>query len=358
MRDYIEAYAGRERRRRRDPRPPRCSESSPERDSRTAGGSRPARRDEGLRRRRSSRTGTCRSPPIPGLPGFTGRSLHSARTERGRHRGDACSWSAPATRAATSQWTPPRRGCARRSRSGRGPVPAEDVPGKPRGELWVMRLPPRLQDRALRLLIRSAVGRPQDYGLPRPATWSLADQKPVVNTQLLHWIHHGRIAVAPGIAGADGLAVEFAERLPRCFDRLVHRLRRRDPVPRPRAASVAGRRAAADGGVRAPRSAGPVPAPRLRRPGGAAPGPQLPVNSRQAALVARMIRVQSRSAYSLAETFTSHAAVKHRIDIIRSCSGRPRSPRPRRRGRGLAQLVDLTASGKLVGRRCGAAPTT
>ena len=39
--------------------------------------------------------------------------------------------------------------------------------GKPRGELWVMRLPPRLQDRALRLMIRIAVGRPEDYGLPR-----------------------------------------------------------------------------------------------------------------------------------------------------------------------------------------------
>ena len=33
--------------------------------------------------------------------------------------------------------------------------------GKPRGELWVMRLPPRLQDYALRTMIRIAVGRPR-----------------------------------------------------------------------------------------------------------------------------------------------------------------------------------------------------
>ena len=32
--------------------------------------------------------------------------------------------------------------------------------GKPRGELWIMRLPPRLQDYALRTMIRIAVGRP------------------------------------------------------------------------------------------------------------------------------------------------------------------------------------------------------
>ena len=58
---------------------------------------------------------------------------------------------------------------------------------------------------------------------------------------------------------------------------------------------------------------------RLYFVGLAAPrGPQLPVYSRQAALVARMIRVQERLADPLAETFTSHGAAEHRIDIIRS----------------------------------------
>ena len=60
--------------------------------------------------------------------------------------------------------------------------------GKPRGELWIMRLPPRLQDYALRTMIRIAVGRPEEYGLPAPTTWRLTDQKPIVNSQLLHWI--------------------------------------------------------------------------------------------------------------------------------------------------------------------------
>ena len=54
-----------------------------------------------------------------------------------------------------------------------------------------------------------------------PATWSLIDQKPVVNTQLLHWIHHGRIAVVPGITGADGLEVTFTDGRREAFDTIV-----------------------------------------------------------------------------------------------------------------------------------------
>ena len=47
-------------------------------------------------------------------------------------------------------------------------------------------------------------------------------------------------------------------------------------------------------------------------------GPQLPVYSRQAALVARMLRLQERLVTPLAETFTSHGAAEARIDIVRS----------------------------------------
>jgi cation diffusion facilitator CzcD-associated flavoprotein CzcO len=189
--------------------------------------------------------------------------------------------------------------------------------GRPRGELWVMRLPPRLQDRALRLMIRIAVGRPQDYGLPAPATWSLVDQKPVVNSQLLHWIHHGRIAVAPGIRAAGGNGVEFSDGSRAEFDTIVwctgyraavpfledRLLQWRDGVPLRTAGCVLPKR-------------GPA---RLYFVGLAAPrGPQLSVYSRQAALVARMLRVQERLVEPLAETFTSHGAAEHRIDVVRS----------------------------------------
>jgi len=42
------------------------------------------------------------------------------------------------------------------------------------------------------------------------------------------------------------------------------------------------------------------------------------VYSRQAALVARMIRLQERLGEPLAETFTSQGAAEHRIDVVRS----------------------------------------
>ncbi len=58
---------------------------------------------------------------------------------------------------------------------------------------------------------------------------------------------------------------------------------------------------------------------RLYFVGLAAPrGPQLPVYSRQAALVARMLRVQERLVEPLAETLTSHGTAEHRIDVVRS----------------------------------------
>jgi cation diffusion facilitator CzcD-associated flavoprotein CzcO len=189
--------------------------------------------------------------------------------------------------------------------------------GKPRGELWIMRLPPRLQDYALRTMIRIAVGRPQEYGLPEPATWRLSDQKPVVNSQLLHWIHHGRIAVAPGIRGAGGLEVEFTDGRRAAFDTIIwctgyrvefpfldHGLLQwQDGVPLRTAGCILPKR-------------GPG---RLYFVGLAAPrGPQLPVYSRQAALVARMVRLQERLVTPLAETFTSHGAAEARIDIVRS----------------------------------------
>ncbi len=189
--------------------------------------------------------------------------------------------------------------------------------GKPRGELWIMRLPPRLQDRALRLMIRIGVGHPADYGLPEPETWSLIDQRPVVNSQLLHWIHHGRIAVAPGIQSADGLRVEFTDGTAGEFDTIIWatgftvefpfldhaHLQWQDGVPLRTAGCILPRR-------------GPG---RLYFVGLCAPrGPQFPVYSRQAALIVRMLRLQERLRDPLAEAFTSRGATEHRIDLVRS----------------------------------------
>ncbi len=264
--------------------------------------------------------GHLRVPLQPELPGYTGRQLHAAT-----YRSTA---DVEGTRVLVvgsgNSGCDIAVDCAQRRdlattisiRHGHLFQP-KTFAGKPRGELWIMRLPPRLQDYALRTMIRIAVGRPEEYGLPSPATWRLVDQKPVVNSQLLHWIHHGRVAVGPGIRSADRLDVEFADGRREPFDTIVwctgyrvefpfldHGLLQwQDGVPLRTAGCVLPKR-------------GPG---RLYFVGLAAPrGPQLSVYSRQAALVARMLRLQERLVTPLAETFTSHGAAESRIDIVRS----------------------------------------
>ena len=83
--------------------------------------------------------------------------------------------------------------------------------GKPRGTLPIMKLPPRLLDPVLRALIFFSVGRPETYGLPKPVAKSLNDQRPVVNSLVLHWIQHGRVVPAPGLRRFDGDVVEFVD---------------------------------------------------------------------------------------------------------------------------------------------------
>jgi cation diffusion facilitator CzcD-associated flavoprotein CzcO len=188
--------------------------------------------------------------------------------------------------------------------------------GKPRGALKVMKLPPRLLDPVLRLMIRMSVGRPEAYGLPTPTHKSLNDQRPVVNSLVLHWIQHGRVHPVPGLRSFDGTTVEtvdgarhdidtivwatgFRAVLPFLSDELIHRF---DGIP----LRVAGCILPANGpanlyfvGLCAPR------------------GPQLPVYSDQMEVILDMIDVQERRDVPVVDTFTRHTP-EHRIDIVRS----------------------------------------
>lgn len=189
--------------------------------------------------------------------------------------------------------------------------------GKPRGTLKVMKLPPRLLDPVLRAMIRMAVGRPEAYGLPAPVGTSLNDQRPVVNSLVLHWIQHGRIHPRPGLERFDGRMVHFTDgsscevdtivwatgfkaALPFLPDDLV--LRRND-VPLRVAGCILPYR-------------GPA---RLYYVGLCAPrGPQLPVYSDQAAVIMDMLALQERLDRSLADEFSRRDEPEARIDIVRS----------------------------------------
>ena len=187
--------------------------------------------------------------------------------------------------------------------------------GRPRAELtWLTRLPPVLQERITRALVRVVVGAPELYrGLPVPATRNLNEQPPVVNNLLLYWIQHGRIDAVPAIDRIDGHVVHFVDGTAREFDTILWATGFRTSLP-----FLDPDLLRWDDGVPL-RVAGltvPVGLQRLYFIGFAAPrGPQLPVYSRQARLVSRLLRL-SESGTSPSGAF-GRQIPDNRIDIVR-----------------------------------------
>ncbi len=158
--------------------------------------------------------------------------------------------------------------------------------GRTRAELtWMAKLPPMLQERITRSLIRIVIGPIEAYrGLPVPVTRNLNEQKPVVNN-LLDRIHHGRIAARPGISRIDGRTVHFADGTSTEFDTVVGATGFKSSLPflDPTLLTYEHHHPVRVGGGLTV----PVGLERLYLIGLAAPrGPQLPVYSAQAELVA------------------------------------------------------------------------
>jgi cation diffusion facilitator CzcD-associated flavoprotein CzcO len=187
--------------------------------------------------------------------------------------------------------------------------------GRPRAELtWLTRLPPVLQERVTRALVRIVVGPPEVYrGLPEPVTRNLNKQPPVVNNLLLYWIQHGRIDVVPGIQDIDGQVVRFVDGSAREFDTILWATGFRTTLPFLDPGLLRW-----ENGVPL-RVAGltmPVGLQRLYFIGMAAPrGPQLPVYSQQARLVSRLLRL-TESGVPVAGAFDRQTP-DGRIDIVR-----------------------------------------
>jgi hypothetical protein len=59
-------------------------------------------------------------------------------------------------------------------------------------------------------LVHTALGRPEDYGLPAP-DHKLLETHPIVNSQLLYFVGHGRIKPKPEIAEFSGRTVRFVD---------------------------------------------------------------------------------------------------------------------------------------------------
>jgi hypothetical protein len=71
-------------------------------------------------------------------------------------------------------------------------------------------LPWRIRQRVAETMLRLAVGRPQDYGLPAPAG-GLFQNHPTISDTILHRLTHGEVEARPGIARFDGEKVVFAD---------------------------------------------------------------------------------------------------------------------------------------------------
>ena len=190
--------------------------------------------------------------------------------------------------------------------------------GRPRAEIgWLSKLPVRVNERIARVMSDVVIGPARAYrGLPEPATRNLNEQPPVVNNLLPYWIQHGRIRVARGIERLDGRRVHFADGSSGEFDTILWATGFNVALPFLDPALVRWR-----DGVPL-RTAGltlPVGAENLYFVGLAAPrGPQLPVYSEQAELVARMLRLEPQRRSALSARFAETDVPDARIDIVRA----------------------------------------
>ncbi len=73
-----------------------------------------------------------------------------------------------------------------------------------------LRLPLWLRRRVSSLLLRFAVGNPQEYGLPAP-DHRLFETHPIVNSLLVYYVRHGDIQLKPAIDRLDGRTVHFCD---------------------------------------------------------------------------------------------------------------------------------------------------
>ncbi|MFY1632278.1 flavin-containing monooxygenase [Solwaraspora sp. WMMB335] len=167
--------------------------------------------------------------------------------------------------------------------------------GRSRSEIaWLARLPPRIQERVMRVLVHIVAGPPEAYpGLPLPLTRNLNDQPPVLNTLLLYWIQHGRIEVVPAIDRIEEQTVRFTDGTARDFDTILWATGYRITLPFLDSTLLRW----ADGvPLRVAGMTVPVGLQRLYFIGLADPrGPQLPVFGQQTRLVARLLRLTERN---------------------------------------------------------------
>lgn len=79
--------------------------------------------------------------------------------------------------------------------------------------VWVQRL-------FLKVVLKIAIGKYEDYGLPRP-NHRIFEAHPTLNSEILHYLKHGRIRARPDVVKFAGRRVEFVDGSSEEFDMVV-----------------------------------------------------------------------------------------------------------------------------------------
>jgi Flavin-binding monooxygenase-like len=156
-------------------------------------------------------------PRIPQLPGqFSGLALHSSRYKtpdilRGRRvlvvgaGNSGCDIAVESAQNAAATFHSVRRGYHYLPKFLFG------QPTDQTGErLLRWRLPLGLRRLLAGRAIRIALGRPETYSLPA-ADHKLFETHPIINSQMLYYVGHGKIRIKPDVLSLDGDRVRFAD---------------------------------------------------------------------------------------------------------------------------------------------------
>ena len=163
-------------------------------------------------------------PPFPGE--FDGRELHAHdyRTPDGCEDrnvlvlgigNSACDIAVETSRVSRMTFLAMRRGAY---------VIPKYLNGHPTDELgseFVSRLPLAVVRAFYGRALRTAVGDPTDYGLPKP-DHKLVEAHPTISSELLPRIGHGRITVKPNIERLEGSSVRFVDGSSEDIDVIVY----------------------------------------------------------------------------------------------------------------------------------------
>lgn len=92
--------------------------------------------------------------------------------------------------------------------------------GKPLVEALPLWFPVSLQRLLLKAALKVIVGDYRSYGLPRP-DHNIFEHHPTINSELLHYVKHGRIRPRPDVRRFDGDEVEFVDGSRAAYDTVI-----------------------------------------------------------------------------------------------------------------------------------------